>query len=78
MDKICRQTAAAHYAARARGLIAAELVMGKLGPFVHPFCGIEPVVRGDGIVRSRDVAAARKVHNSVVAWPICPPGEGSP
>jgi hypothetical protein len=39
--------------------------MGKLGPFVHPVCGIEPVVRGDGLVRSRDVAGAMKVHYRV-------------
>jgi hypothetical protein len=78
MDKDLSPNCRGPYAARARGLIAAELVMGKLAPFVHPVCGIEPVVRGDGIVRSRDVAGARKVHSSVVAWPICPAGEGSP
>jgi hypothetical protein len=44
----------------ARGSIAAELVTGKLAPCVPIRC-IEPVVRSDGIVRSRHVVSARKV-----------------
>ena len=45
----------------ARGFIAAELIMGKLTPCVHPVRGIEPVVPGEAIVRSRDIVSGRKV-----------------
>jgi hypothetical protein len=45
----------------ASGLIAAELVMSKLAPCVHSVRGFEPVVRGNGIVRSRALVGARAV-----------------
>jgi hypothetical protein len=35
--------------------------MRELAPCVHPVRGIEPVVRGDGIVRSRHVVSTRNV-----------------